>query len=570
MNIDDMMKKRIDDLTKTIKRHDYLYHIKNAPEISDFEYDRMFEELKKLEKEYPQYKHEDTPTKQVGGLSENVDTTITHMNKMYSMSNVFSYEEFYKWITLKGLSGDALVYGDLKLDGLALSLYYEDGKLVNISTRGDGSKGEDVSRHMLTIKGLVPTIPIKDRLEIYGEAILSYKNYHNLNGIVRQEGVSGYANQRNAVAGLLHSKYSPFLKYVNFIAYNSNIEGYSCHNEMMSDLQSFGFDIPDFILVKLKSIHEAEDFHEKYNSIPIDKLEIPCDGTVWKIDDKSIQAELGYTDKYPKHSKAWKFVDTEVRTKIDDIIYQVGRTGVITPVAIVDEVTINGAKISKVTLHNEDFIIRNGLGKGNIISIVRSGGVIPKVSKNISKTIDSENFTPLTHCPRCGSPLIKKSPKVKVCSNPQCPAILEARIAYFVSRTGLDIKGFGIELIRPLVEKKVLTRLADIFTLDKKVLVDIIGELRTNKLLDNIVSTMSRMTIDDIIVAIGIPGFDKKSRTALLEYTKDVEVIIALGKDIHKLNTLGMTSKGMTSFLEYITDYGAQELREIAAFGGYQ
>jgi DNA ligase (NAD+) len=456
------------------------------------------------------------------------------------------------------------------LDGLALSLYYENGKLVNVSTRGNGFKGEDVSRHISTINGIITNIPIKDKLEVYGEAVINYTNFNNLNGIVRQEGASAYANQRNAVAGLLNSKFSPFLKYVNFIAYNSNIEGYKCHNEMMSDLQSFGFDIPDFVLVKLKSIHEAEDFHEKYNNIPVEKLEIPCDGTVWKIDDKSIQTELGYTDKYPKYSKAWKFVDTEMRTKIKDIIYQVGRTGVITPVAIVDEVTIGGAKISKVTLHNEDFIIRNGLGKGNIISIVRSGGVIPKVSKNISKTIDSENFTPLTHCPRCGSLIIKRSPKVKMCSNPHCPAILEARIDYFVSRSGLDIKGFGIELIRPLVEKKVLTRLSDIFTLDKKILVNMIGELRANKLLDNIVSTMSQMTIDDIIVAVGIPGFDKKSRTALLNYTKDIEVMIELGKDVRKLNTLGMTNKGMTSFLEYITDYGAQELREITAFGGYQ
>jgi DNA ligase (NAD+) len=157
-----------------------------------------------------------------------------------------------------------------------------------------------------------------------------------------------------------------------------------------------------------------------------------------------------------------------------------------------------------------------------------------------------------------------------MCSNPHCPAILEARIDYFVSRSGLDIKGFGIELIRPLVEKKVLTRLSDIFTLDKKILVNMIGELRANKLLDNIVSTMSQMTIDDIIVAVGIPGFDKKSRTALLNYTKDIEVMIELGKDVRKLNTLGMTNKGMTSFLEYITDYGAQELREITAFGGYQ
>lgn len=566
MTIDNVAKKRIDHLVRYIRYHDYRYHVLDDPEISDQEYDKAFRELKELEESFPSYVHYDSPTKSIGADKDIQLGGIEHMNKMYSLDNVFSYDEFTAWIRLRNLPSDTFIYGDLKADGLAVAIRYKDGKIKHMSSRGNGLVGDNLSRHMYFVKGIVPTVPYMDEHEIYGEVTLSRKEFDNINGIRSQEGLSLYSNQRNAAAGMLNAHSTLYTKKLDFHVYGSNRDGYDTHFGMISDLESEGFPILDRCITTIGELEKAKKFHDEYNQKVDNNL--PCDGTVWRFDNKSLQSKLGYTEKYPKFAKAWKFTDEEKRTKILDIIHQVGRTGVITPVAKIEPVNIDGVTVTNATMHNEQEIKRKGLGIGNVVSVYRAGGVVPAIKGNITMTSDSISYVPIKTCPICNTPIVAKSDRVKVCPNRSCPAVLRSRFYHFIGKNGLNIKGLGNATIDKLLEDKIITNLGDIFTLDPITLTPILGDKNAEKVYDNIVNRMSTMTMEQLLKAIGIPGLDTKSIRAISGYCKDEDDIISLSKDIKKMREIGMTNVGITSLMSYISDGGDKDIRDVFAFGG--
>lgn len=563
-SVDDRTKEKLDQLTNYVKYHNHRYHTLNDPEISDAEFDRAYATLVQMEKDYPAYAHPDSPTKSVGGEPSS-SYVMKHPTPMYGLDNVFSFEDLETWVK-RQTEEDVFVYGDLKLDGMSLNLVYENGILCHAIIRGDGEKGDIVTDKAFKIPGVMPKVSHLDKHEIRGEVTLSFMEFENVNGLRRQSRDKVYSNQRNAAAGILNADVSPFIKKLHFTAYGTTRSGYESHKEMMSDVQADGFDIPAYCYTEISDLSALTELYQSYNMKA--DLELPCDGLVVRLDSIALQKELGFTRHGPRFARAWKFTDGAKHTKLRDIIYQVGMTGAITPVAIFDAINIGGANITQATLHNEAYIKDKKIAIGNIISVTRSGGVIPKIENSVSRTPDTVEYVPLTKCPVCGSDLVQKSAATKVCINRSCPGILEGRFRFFVGRKGLDIKGFGPALIKSLMEKGKLQELADIFILDQKDVEDIIGTKRAEDLMTNIAVTMSEMTMADVVRSVGIPGFDVNAQELMMTLADDINELISYGKDIHLMRENKFASAATVALFSYLNDGGERELTAITAYGG--
>lgn len=471
-NID--AKKRIEELVKIINEADYNYHTLDNPTITDQEYDKYIRELFDLESEYPEYILENSPTHRVGGKVLDEFSKVTHKIPMMSLSNVFNESEiraFDERIRKEGYDPEYVC--ELKIDGLSVSLTYEHGSLVSASTRGDGVVGEDITNNVRTIK----TVPLKINkdidIEVRGEIYMSKKVLETINRNRKENNLPLLQNARNAAAGSirqLDSKVAASRKLDTFIYHLPNPLDYgiNTHYEALLYMKTLGFKTnPNNRIVN--NINEVIEFIN-YATKNRDNLPYDIDGVVIKVNDINMQKHLGFTAKYPKWATAYKFPPTQVFTKLTDIIFTVGRTGQVTPNAVLEPVLIQGSTVRKATLHNEAYVIDHDIKIGDIVEVIKAGDVIPAVLGPVKerRTGTEKDFEMIKKCPICDSFLIKNEGEADYfCKNEHCPARNIESLIHFVSRDAMNIDGLGESIIEDLYNLKYIKTVSDIYLLDK-------------------------------------------------------------------------------------------------------
>ncbi len=535
------VKKRIDELVEIIKEADYNYHTLDNPTITDQEYDKYLRELFDLEEEYPEFIREDSPTRRVGGKVLDEFGKITHKIPMMSLSNVFNEEEirlFDERIRKEGIIPEYVC--ELKIDGLSVSLIYENGKLVSGATRGDGVVGEDITENVKTIKTIPLTINKDIDIEVRGEIYMSKEVFNKLNRIREEQGKPLFQNPRNAAAGSirqLDSKVAAQRKLDSFIYHLPNPEDYGIktHNAALKFMKELGFKVnPNNRLVG--NIDEVMEFIN-YHTVHRHELPYEIDGVVIKLNDLKEQKEMGFTAKYPRWATAYKFPAEEVLTRLTDIIFTVGRTGQITPNAVLEPVLVQGSTIRKATLHNENYVIEKDIKIGDIVSIIKAGDVIPAVlgPKKERRTGKEIDFKMITKCPICDSFLVKKEDEADYfCPNEHCPARRIELLTHFVSREAMNIDGLGDAIIEDLYNLKYISKISDIYDL-KKYKKDIMelegyGEKSVNNMLEAIENSKSN-SLERLIFGLGIRQVGSKTAKILAKRYLTMDNLINTSKE---------------------------------------
>ncbi len=516
--------KRIQELKKTLNYHSKLYYINDAPEISDYEYDKLFYELVALEDKYPELKTDDSPTQRVGGAALDKFEKVTHSVRMGSLSDVFSYEEIYDFVRK---TEDALGHGTVfsvepKIDGLSVSLLYENGKFIVGSTRGDGITGENVTENLKTVKTIPLALPeLLPMLEVRGEVYMPRKAFESLNKKREENGEALFANPRNAAAGSLRQLDSKITasRGLDIMVFNiQRVDGkeFSSHIEGLDYLEAEGFHvIPDRI--RAKTADEIIAHIEKLGKMR-DDLPYDIDGMVIKCDSLAERIEIGENTSTPKWAIAYKFPPERKPTKLLDIVIQVGRTGVLTPKAILEPVRLAGTSVSAATLHNIDFIRERDIRLGDTVYVQKAGDIIPEVV-SVEMKDRAEDAVPYkmpTACPSCGEPVIKDDEAATRCTNPGCPAQLERSITHFASRDAMDIDGMGPAVVRSLLDAKLIADVADLYHLEAEKLKDLerMGE-KSAKNLISAIENSKKAGLDRLIYALGIRNIGEKAAKAL-------------------------------------------------------
>lgn len=473
------IKKKIDELKSVIRRHDRLYYVQNAPEISDGEYDRMYRQLKDLEAEYPDLVTPDSPTQRVGGGPAKGFSTVKHIVPMLSMDNTYSAQEIRDFDNRvrKNLKGRKVEYVvELKFDGVSISLLYEKGAFIRGATRGDGENGEDVSANLKTIKSVplafddkVKKIPVA--IEVRGEVYMTKSAFGRINRGKEDEGEELFANPRNAAAGslkLLDPK-EVAKRGLNVFAWGiGHCEGmdFKKHMEVLEYLKDAGFKVnPHYKLCT--GIEDVIAFCDSWESKK-ESLDFNIDGMVLKVNDISDREILGYTSKSPRWAIAYKFPAEKALTEVLDVVFGVGRTGAVTPVAILEPVQLSGTTVSRATLHNFDEVERLGVKIGDKVYVEKSGEIIPKVlSVAKEKRTGKEKSIKIPgKCPVCGSGLVRDPEEVALrCENVACPAQIKETVLHFASRNAMDIDGMGEAIVDQLVDQGLIKDYGDIYAL---------------------------------------------------------------------------------------------------------
>ncbi|MHC1566972.1 MAG: NAD-dependent DNA ligase LigA [Candidatus Syntropharchaeia archaeon] len=528
------IKERIEKLRKEINRHNYLYYVLDSPEISDAEYDRLMRELEELERKYPEFITPDSPTQRIGAPPLEEFKTVEHRIPMLSLSSLFSEEEVRDFDRrIKNLLDTEKVeyVAEPKIDGLAVELVYENGIFTIGSTRGDGYRGEDITQNLRTIRS-IPLRLLTDNppslLEVRGEVYMPIEEFRELNRKIEEEGGKPFANPRNAAAGSVR-QLDPSVtasRPLNIFVYGVGVvEGVSwkTHWEVLKSLSELGFRINPNIRL-CKDISDVFDFYEWLKE-ERERLPYEIDGMVVKVNDLSLHEKLGTTARSPRWAFAYKFPPRQEYTRIKDIVVQVGRTGALTPVAILEPVEIGGVRVSRATLHNEDEIRRKDVRIGDMVIVERAGDVIPEVVgvMKSKRTGEEREFTMPSTCPVCGGEVMKEE-AVARCINPSCPAQLKERIRHFASKGAMDIEGLGPKIIEQLVENNLISDAADLYFLKKEDLLKL--ERMGDKLAENILGSIEKSkntTLSRLIYALGIRHVGERIASILAEHFKDLE-----------------------------------------------
>ena len=519
------IKERIDYLVDLINEANYNYHVLDNPTIEDQEYDKYLRELYTLEEKYPELVRDDSPTKKIGCEVIDAFKKVTHDKPMMSLSNVFNEDEiktFDERIKKEGINPEYVC--ELKIDGLSVSLLYEKGKLIRAATRGDGTTGEDITHNTKTIK----TIPLKLKeevdIEVRGEIFMNKKTLEELNEERRKNNQPLLQNCRNAAAGSirqLDSKVAAKRKLDTFIYHLPNPldYGFKTHSEAIDYMNKLGFKTnPNNRLVK--NVNEVLEFINQKGQ-EREQLPYDIDGVVIKENNIEQQQKLGNTAKYPKWATAYKFPAVEVLTKLTDIIFTVGRTGQITPNAVLEPVIVAGSTISRATLHNQDYVNEKNLKIGDIVSIRKAGDVIPEVveAKEERRTGNEKDFVMITECPMCNTPLMKKEGQVDYfCTNNKCPARHIEGLIHFVSRDAMNIDGLGDRIMEDFYNFKFIGNLADIYSLKNHakdlVRLEGYGDKSINNMLEAIEKSKEN-SLERLIFGLGIPHVGAKTAKVL-------------------------------------------------------
>lgn len=524
----DIMKERYLELIKILNEANYNYHVLDKPTITDQEFDKYLRELLTIEEEYPELVRDDSPSKRVGGTVIEGFEKITHEIPMLSLSNVFNESEILNFNNRIEKEGYHPKYVcELKIDGLSVSLLYKKGKIVRAATRGDGVVGEDITHNVLTIKTVPLTLTKPIDIEVRGEIFMSKKVLEDINKTRKEKNLPLLQNPRNAAAGSirqLDSKVAASRRLDCFIYHLPNPLDYGIHShkEALDFMKELGFKVnPNNQLVD--DITGVLDF-VNYHTIHRHDLPYEIDGIVIKVNSIKEQQELGYTAKYPKWATAYKFPAEEVLTKLKDIIFTVGRTGQITPNAVLDPVIIMGTTVSRATLHNEDFVKERNLKIGDIVSIRKAGDVIPEVieAKVDRRTGVEEEFKMIENCPICGSTLQKRQDQVDYyCFNERCPARNIEGLIHFVSRNAMNIDGLGERIIEDFYNLGFIGTIVDIYSLEQHrkelTLLEGFGDKSIDNLLKAIEDSKNN-SLERLIFGLGITHIGSKTAKILASH----------------------------------------------------
>ena len=533
-------KRRIDELRELLAHHSFLYYVEDAPQISDYEYDKLFYELVALEEKYPEFDSPTPPTKRVGGKALDKFEKVTHAVKMGSLADVFSYDEVRDFVAKTNEKlGRATVFSvEPKIDGLSVSLVYENGRFSLGSTRGDGTVGENVSENLKTVR----TIPMKTKdalphLEVRGEVYMPREAFAALNEKREAEGEQLFANPRNAAAGSLRqldSKVTASRRLDIFVFNVQAAEGieFSSHIESLEYLKSQGFHIIDGIR-RASSAGEIISAIEEIGAAR-DNLPYDIDGVVIKADSLAERKLLGENISTPKWAIAYKFPPEQKQTKLTDIIIQVGRTGVLTPNARLEPVRLAGTVVSRATLHNIDFIRERDIRIDDKVTLKKAGDIIPEIiCVDKSKRNGSEvPYEMPTLCPSCGEPVIRDDEAATRCTNASCPAQLERHITHFASRDAMNIDGRGPAVVRLLIASGLIHNVADIYSLSAGEIegLDRMGK----KSAENLIAAIERSKsagLDKLIYALGIRQVGEKAARSLAEAFPDIELLFSASEE---------------------------------------
>lgn len=539
-----LAKERAEELSKLLKYHNKKYYIDDAPEIEDFEYDRMLRELEDLEKEYPQLLKEDLPTQTVGGAANRLFTEVIHSVKMESLQDVFNFEELRTFGEKIDLNRTKFSV-EPKIDGLSVSLEYKDGLFFRGSTRGDGVVGEDVTANLMQIKSIPKAIKFEGELEVRGEVYMPRASFLKL--LERQElmGEAPAKNPRNAAAGSLRQKNPKITKERELSIFIFNIQRvtgreFSSHIETLDFLKSLGFNTLPFY-TKCNNMEEVIAEIERIGDNR-GNLEFDIDGAVVKVDNLSYREELGSTSKFPKWAVAFKYPPEEKETVLKEIEIGVGRTGALTPTAIFDTITLAGTSVSRATLHNEDFITTKGIGIGDTIVVRKAGDIIPEVL-SVAKHCEGSAVYKMPHtCPSCGSPVFREDGEAVIrCTNADCPAQLLRHLIHFTSRDAMDIEGLGPAVLEQLLNAGLISNIVDLYSLDY----DAVESLeRTGKKsvenLKNAIEKSKSQDLSKLIFAFGIRHIGAKAGALLSEHFGDMDSILnATAEDFEAIDGFG-------------------------------
>lgn len=551
--VNNKIREKVERLREIIHYHDYKYYLENSPEISDYEYDQLMRELKKLEEKHPSFRSPISPTQRVGGMPEGGFPTVEHSILMLSLENAYSEEEvrdFEKRLQ-RELPGEDFEYVvELKIDGVSVSLMYEDGELRRGSTRGDGRRGDDITANLRTIH----TIPLKLRksvrgiVEVRGEIYMSRSGFQRLNREREKRGDSLFANPRNAAAGSLKlldpriTSQRPLDGFIYVLPYVQEAEIPSTHRECLKKLREWGFRVNSHFKI-CKDIDEVFTYCSFWAK-KREELDYEVDGIVIKINNIDQQMRVGSTAKNPRWAIASKFQAKQATTVIRDIILQVGRTGALTPVAIFEPTPLAGTTITRATLHNEDEIRRKDIRIGDTVIIEKGGDIIPQVVKVIeSKRSGREKeFSMPQKCPVCAAKVVKlEDEAVSRCIGSSCPAQLKEKIAHYAQRTAMHIEGLGDKVIEQLVDNKIMPDVSDLYKLDLSTLSSLerMGEKSAQNLLAQIEKSKSQ-PLSRLIFALGIRYVGAGGARILADNFSSLEVLASASQEsLEKITEIG-------------------------------
>jgi DNA ligase (NAD+) len=553
------IKKKIEALREKIRHHEYLYYVLDNPELTDAQFDKLMNELKRLEAEHPELITPDSPTQRVGGKPREGFVKAKHSSPMLSLDNAYSEDELRDWERrVQELSGrtDLEYMCELKLDGMSLALVYRDGGLERGITRGDGSIGEDVTLNVRTVRS-IPLVISKDKLknagipadfEVRGEMLMPLAAFRKLNEERERQGLATFANPRNFTAGTVR-QLEPSItaqRRMDYFAYFLLKDGqtyFDRQSNTMDAMEMAGFKVnPNRKLAK--NLDEVWKFIQSWEA-KRDSLAYEMDGIVIKVDKASWQRELGFTGKAPRWAIAYKFAARGAVTQIEDIVPQVGRTGKLTPVAWLKPVPIGGTTVSRATLHNMDFIDQLGVKIGDWVEVERGGDVIPKVVKvfeDKDHPRGHKRFEMPEHCPVCGGNVVRTPGEADHrCVNANCPAKLQGTILHFASRHVMNIDGLGEALVNQLTERGLVKNVSDLYKLTKEDLLHL--ERMGEKSADNVLSEIEaskKLPLERVIYGLGIRMVGERTAQFLAEHFGSLDAIMkASAEELEEVNEVG-------------------------------
>ena len=567
--------KKIDNLRHLLNQYNYEYHVLDQPTIPDAEYDQLLKELIKLEEAFPELITSDSPSQRVGGQVLDLFTKVRHESPMLSLSNAFNENDLrdFDRRVRQGVGDEFSYVCELKIDGLAVSLKYENGLFIQGATRGDGTIGEDITANLKTIRSIPLSLLEPITIEVRGEAFMPKSSFARLNKVKEENGEEAFANPRNAAAGSLR-QLDPQIaaeRQLDVFLYaiaNMGETNLSFHSEGLNWLDSIGFKT-NKERKSCATIEEVLAFIEGWAE-KRPHLAYEIDGIVIKVDSLSQQEELGTTVKSPRWAIAYKFPAEEVETTLLDIELNVGRTGVITPTALLTPVKVAGSTVQRATLHNEDLIREKDIRIGDQVLIKKAGDIIPEVVQVLteSRTGKEMEFTMPTHCPECNSELIRLEGEVAVrCINPKCPAQIREGLIHFVSRTAMNIDGLGEKVVSQLFAENLIQDVAGLYRLTREQLLGLerMGEKSVSNLLAAIEASKGN-SLEKLLFGLGIRHVGAKAAKTLAQHFEHMDrLALATREELTGINEIGekMADSIVTFFEQEEVKILLNELKEL-------
>ncbi|WP_105996520.1 NAD-dependent DNA ligase LigA [Staphylococcus simulans] len=552
---------RVETLHRLLNQYNHEYYVMDNPSVPDSEYDKLLHELIHIEEEHPEFKTEDSPTVRVGGEAQATFNKVRHDTPMLSLANAFNEEDLRRFdARVREHAGKVEYMCELKIDGLAVSLKYENGRFVQGLTRGDGTIGEDITENLRTIRAIPLKIKKPLTFEVRGEAFMPKASFERLNKEKEEAGEQAFANPRNAAAGSLRQldsklaakrRLSIFLYSVNdFTNFHATSQ-----SEALDELDELGFKTNQNR--KRESDIEGVLEYIKYWTEKRQDLSYDIDGIVIKVNDLEEQDELGYTQKSPRWAIAYKFPAEEVVTTLHDIELSVGRTGVVTPTAVLEPVRVAGTTVSRASLHNEDLIHEKDIRIGDSVVIKKAGDIIPEVVRSLPdrRPERTETYHMPTHCPSCGHELVRLDGEVALrCINPKCPAQLVEGMIHFVSRQAMNIDGLGTKLIMQLYDNEIIKDVADLYYLTKDDLLPLerMGEKKADNLL-NAIEASKENSFEHLLFGLGIRHLGVKASQVIAERFDNMERLFEVTEEeLLEIHDIG--DKLATSLITYLNN----------------